>query len=71
VAGRGCLSPGECQDNYDSDADPEAVTHRRILIRYRRDPASLRLWQQPAVAGGPPPIDAPAAVRSNKRRKRR
>jgi hypothetical protein len=38
VAGRGCLSPGECQDNYDSDADPEAVTHRRILIRYRRDP---------------------------------
>jgi len=43
----------------------------QLLIRYRRDPASLRLWQQPAVAGGPPPIDAPAAVRSNKRRKRR
>jgi hypothetical protein len=28
------------QDNYDSDADPEAVTHRRVLIRYRRDPGS-------------------------------
>ena len=29
------------QDNYDSDADPEEVTHRRVLIRYRRDPGSL------------------------------
>jgi hypothetical protein len=28
------------QDNYDSDADPEEVTHRRVLIRYRRDPGS-------------------------------
>ena len=28
------------QDNYDPDADPEEVTHRRVLIRYRRDPGS-------------------------------
>jgi phosphatidylglycerol:prolipoprotein diacylglycerol transferase len=39
--------------------------------RYREDPDSSRLWQQPAVAGGPPPIDAHPAARSNKRRKRR
>jgi hypothetical protein len=28
------------QNNDDSDADPEKVTHRRVLIRYRRDPGS-------------------------------
>jgi len=33
------------QDNYDSDADPEEVTHRRVLIRYRRDPG----WPVPPV----------------------
>jgi len=39
--------------------------------RYRRDPASLRLWLQPAIAEGPPSIDAPAAAKLNKRRKRK
>lgn len=45
------------QDNYDSDADPEEVTHRRVLIRYRRDPGSpvppapsvfgeFRIWER-------------------------
>ncbi len=40
--------------------------------RYRRDPASLRLWQQPAVAGGAPDEAAASSSRSvSKRRKRR
>ncbi|HET6148342.1 MAG TPA: prolipoprotein diacylglyceryl transferase [Polyangia bacterium] len=39
--------------------------------RYRRDPESLRLWMQPAVAGGPPPIDAPSGAKTHKRRKRK
>lgn len=45
------------QDSYDSDADPEEVTHRRVLIRYRRDPGSpvppvptvfgeFRIWER-------------------------
>jgi hypothetical protein len=45
------------QDNYDTDADPEEVTHRRVLIRYRRDPGSpvppvpsvfgeFRIWER-------------------------
>lgn len=38
------------QDNYDSDADPEEVTHRRALIRYRRDPGSP-LPPMPTVFG--------------------
>jgi hypothetical protein len=38
------------QDNYDSDADPEEVTHRRVLIRYRRDPGSP-LPPMPTVFG--------------------
>jgi len=43
-----------------------------LVRRYRRDPASLRLWEQPAVAGGPPPVEAQQPqTRSNKRRKRR
>jgi prolipoprotein diacylglyceryl transferase len=43
----------------------------QLLRRYRKDPASLRLWQQPALVAGPPPIDAPPAARTTKRRKRR
>jgi hypothetical protein len=38
------------QDNYDSDADPEEVTHRRVLVRYRRDPGSP-LPPMPTVFG--------------------
>jgi hypothetical protein len=38
------------QDNYDSDADPEDVTHRRVLIRYQRDPGSP-LPPMPTVFG--------------------
>jgi hypothetical protein len=45
------------QDNYDSDADPEAVTHRRVLIRYRRDPGS------PVPPVRPPARDHPRGVR--------
>jgi len=43
----------------------------QLLLRYRRDPAALRLWQQPAVAEGPPPIDAPGGAKAHKRRKRK
>jgi hypothetical protein len=48
-----------------------------LVRRYRRDPESLRLWQQPALASGAgaadlPPAAAPARVRTGgKRRKRR
>jgi hypothetical protein len=40
--------------------------------RYQRDPAALRLWQQPAVAGGAPEDAAAHSSKSvPKRRKRR
>ncbi len=42
-----------------------------LLRRYRRDPAALRLWQQPAVAGGAPEEAATSSPRAPKRRKRR
>jgi prolipoprotein diacylglyceryl transferase len=43
-----------------------------LIRRYRRDPAALRLWQQPALAGGAPGghDDGPAR-KPHKRRKRR
>jgi prolipoprotein diacylglyceryl transferase len=41
-----------------------------LLRRYRRDPAGLRLWQQPAVAGGAP-TEAEPTARGPKRRKRK
>ena len=37
----------------------------QLWRRYRRDPASLRLWQQPAVAGGAPAeSESPASSRT-------
>jgi prolipoprotein diacylglyceryl transferase len=43
-----------------------------LLRRYRADPAGLRLWQQPAVAGGAPAEGAVApSSKPAKRRKRR
>ena len=47
-----------------------------LVRRYRRDPESLRLWQQPALAAGPGDAEAvtagPTRVRTGpKRRKRR
>jgi prolipoprotein diacylglyceryltransferase len=44
-----------------------------LVRRYRRDPESLRLWQQPALAGGPDEAPAvPTRARGGgKRRKRR
>jgi prolipoprotein diacylglyceryl transferase len=43
-----------------------------LLRRYRRDPAGMRLWQQPAIAGGAPPTtDGRPPAKPAKRRKRR
>jgi prolipoprotein diacylglyceryl transferase len=46
-----------------------------LVRRYRRDPQSLRLWQQPALAGGPDPDgrdeQRPAPRGGGRRRKRR
>jgi prolipoprotein diacylglyceryl transferase len=44
----------------------------QLWRRYRRDPAALRLWQQPAMAGGAPPsADGGSSHKTPKRRKRR
>ena len=42
-----------------------------LLRSYKRDPVASRLWQQPAVGGGPAPIDEPASAKAARRRKRR
>jgi phosphatidylglycerol:prolipoprotein diacylglycerol transferase len=39
--------------------------------RYQRDPAAIRLWEQPAVAGGAPEEAASSSKSAPKRRKRR